>query len=96
MSPGSFAAELSMSICLFSHVKSILFKYVSLMLMPQSHSLHVNLQSPVKYAILLTSLGIPLFSGQLRLRCILLSAREGNGNPLQYSCLENPMDRRAC
>ena len=21
---------------------------------------------------------------------------EGNGNPLQYSCLENPMDRRAC
>ena len=23
------------------------------------------------------------------------SAREGNGNPLQYCCLENPMDRRA-
>ena len=21
---------------------------------------------------------------------------EGNGNPLQFSCLENPMDRRAC
>ena len=21
---------------------------------------------------------------------------EGNGNPVQYSCLENPMDRRAC
>ena len=21
--------------------------------------------------------------------------REGNGNPLQYSCLENPLDRRA-
>ena len=21
------------------------------------------------------------------------SLREGNGNPLQYSCLENPMDR---
>ena len=21
--------------------------------------------------------------------------REGNGNPLQYSCLENPMDSRA-
>ena len=21
---------------------------------------------------------------------------EGSGNPLQYSCLENPMDRRAC
>ena len=23
------------------------------------------------------------------------SAREGNGNPLQYSCLENPRDRGA-
>ena len=23
------------------------------------------------------------------------SLREGNGNPLQYSCLENPMDIRA-
>ena len=23
------------------------------------------------------------------------SAGEGNGNPLQYSCLENPMDRGA-
>ena len=21
---------------------------------------------------------------------------EGNGNPLQYSCLKNPMDRGAC
>ena len=24
------------------------------------------------------------------------SPRGGNGNPLQYSCLENPMDRRTC
>ena len=23
------------------------------------------------------------------------SPGEGNGNPLQYSCMENPMDRRA-
>ena len=23
------------------------------------------------------------------------SPREGHGNPLQYSCLENPMDREA-
>ena len=23
------------------------------------------------------------------------SPEEGNGNPLQYSCLKNPMDRRA-
>ena len=25
-----------------------------------------------------------------------VSTREGNGTPLQYSCLENPMDRGAC
>ena len=24
------------------------------------------------------------------------SSEEGNGNPLQYSCLENPTDRGAC
>ena len=24
------------------------------------------------------------------------SLREGNGNPLHYSCLRNPMDRGAC
>ena len=24
------------------------------------------------------------------------SPAEGKGNPLQYSCLENPMDRGAC
>ena len=24
------------------------------------------------------------------------SPRGGNGNPFQYSCLENPMDRGAC
>ena len=24
------------------------------------------------------------------------SPGEGNGNPLQYSCLENPMDRGVC
>ena len=26
---------------------------------------------------------------------IQLTFREGNGNPLQYTCLENPMDERA-
>ena len=34
--------------------------------------------------------------GQTRLSCKIpgpaLNFREGNGNPLQYSCLENPMD----
>ena len=27
---------------------------------------------------------------------INMIAREGNGTPLQYSCLENPMDAGAC
>ena len=27
-----------------------------------------------------------------RIKCILGELGEGNGNPLQYSCLENPMD----
>ena len=25
----------------------------------------------------------------------ILKSRDGNGTPLQYSCLENPMDRKA-
>ena len=25
-----------------------------------------------------------------------ISSGGGNGNPLQYSCVENPMDREAC
>jgi len=29
------------------------------------------------------------------LSIIFLDTGEGNGNPLQYSCLENPMDRGA-
>ena len=27
---------------------------------------------------------------------IILNSGEGNGTPLQYSCLENPMDGGAC
>ena len=27
---------------------------------------------------------------------IILISGEGNGNPLQYSCLENPMEGGAC
>ena len=35
---------------------------------------------------------------QTRLKRLSMHAciGEGNGNPLQYSCLENPRDRRAC
>ena len=31
---------------------------------------------------------------KLNLKVLKKSYGEGNGNPLQYSCLENPVDRR--
>ena len=33
---------------------------------------------------------------QLHFHFSLSCIGEGNGNPLQYSCMENPMDREAC
>ena len=35
---------------------------------------------------------ISFFSIYLILKIASCVSREGNGNPLQYSCLENPMD----
>ena len=35
---------------------------------------------------------IVFFSGMLRFLSLIVYLGEGNGNPLQYSCLENPMD----
>ena len=32
---------------------------------------------------------------ETRRPCVGRSPREGKGNPLQYSCLENPTDREA-
>ena len=40
---------------------------------------------------------LPASAGDTRDMCLLpgleRSSREGNGNPYQYPCLENPMDR---
>jgi len=33
-----------------------------------------------------------LFEGKNRFGVPYINLGEGNGNPLQYSCLENPMD----
>ena len=41
----------------------------------------------------LHDLGFSLFAFELICGCIF---REGNGNPLQYFCLENPMDKYSC
>ena len=35
------------------------------------------------------------FTDCVTLKLLSFSSREGNGTPLQYSCLENPMDRGA-
>ena len=55
----------------------------------QEHSSMTILQSlqASNRKILLPSLGCLL--------CLTWHCGEGNGNPLQYSCLENPMDSRA-
>ena len=39
--------------------------------------------------------GLPFLSPMRESNASLKSSGEGNGNPLQYSCLENPMDRGA-
>ena len=44
---------------------------------------------------LLTYLSVILFEKYLFIWLYWIFG-EGNGTPLQYSCLENPMDRRAC
>ena len=42
---------------------------------------------------------LPANAGDIRDACLILGLRRfpggGHGNPLQYSCLENPMDRKA-
>ena len=48
------------------------------------------------FAICMSSLEKCLFSSWIKdLNLGLPGSREGNGTPLQYSCLENPMDRGA-
>ena len=49
----------------------------------------INKKEKSKYYILIHICGI------YKKRDIKLWLGEGNGNPLQYSCLENPMDRGA-
>ena len=36
-----------------------------------------------------------MYNGKVIMGLFWNTLGEGNGNPLQYSCLENPMDRRA-
>ena len=52
-----------------------------------------------------SKLGLPLWLSGKEPTCLCKGCKrpvserspgEGHGNPLQYSCLENPMDRGAC
>ena len=57
----------------------------------------------IQLCILLCGLPRWLIGKRIRLQCRRLEFKpwvgkipgEGNGNPLQYSCLDNPMDRGA-
>ena len=44
---------------------------------------------------LMLKLHVVSYLGSLKIVKIALNCGEGNGTPLQYSCLENPMDRGA-
>ena len=57
------------------------------------HDLATSQPPPHDYVILLKLVCCPLPSCFIMAYC--LSLGEGNGNPLQYSCLENSMDRGA-
>ena len=62
------------------------------------HFTHTKVDSSIMILISIVSF-VPLSSSPLQ--CYFEAnprqlPGEGNGNPLQYSCLENPMDRGAC
>ena len=52
------------------------------------------------FQVALVAKNLPANEGDIRDACLIpgpgRSPRGGHGNPLQYSCLENPMDRGAC
>ena len=53
-------------------------------------SIHLLDENWKKYECYLCTLGDTIF-----IKCLWHMCREGHGTPLQYSCLENPMDRGA-
>ena len=70
---------------LHSHLKRL--SYLSLLFSETPPS--------VRYIFPFLSFLLILFFPQLFLKPPQTTTREGNGTPLQYSCLENPMDRGA-
>ena len=88
----SYSAMLMMSLLLPDFLDRILYKTLCFTYAPfgiQNRFLRTTGQPQ-------TSLMSKSFCANLRkiiCLCILIPFGEGNGTPLQYSCLENPMDR---
>ena len=66
------------------------------------HTIHINTYLHISgayiYQVALVVKNLPAKAGDLDSGWIPVSERSpggGHGNPLQYSCLENPMDKRA-
>ena len=55
----------------------------------------VMLEKPFLFLLSILEIRTGCQSPGCYLHSLALSDREGNGTPLQYSCLENPMDRGA-
>ena len=53
-----------------------------------------NIKDIISWQIIFTHhlLNVYFFNCKINLDHIIKNFREGNGTPLQYSCLENPMD----
>ena len=91
--PGTINIQLL--VCMLPKVKSVSHSVVSNSLWSMDCSLPNSSVHGILWARILEWLAITFPSGSFwprdwtQVSCI---AGEGNGNPLQYSCLENPMD----
>ena len=70
----------------FSYFLIGLFVFLVLSCMSCLYILEINPLSVVSFAIIFSHSNGCLFT------LLIVSLGEGNGTPLQYSCLENPMD----
>ena len=81
---------------------SDLFTYSDLLLITKGMAwlwIYSFMHTRKKWTVALVLKNLPASVGDMRDGCSILwserSSGEGHGNPLQYSCLENPMDRGA-
>ena len=87
------------NICMVTLEKSLSHSLISLLSSkPRSNYLYIFLLNGTAIHMVVVLKNLPANAGDIRDRGLIpgsgRSPGEGNGNPLQYSCLENPMDRR--